>query len=330
MNKAAMERRNATLDELAEQMLAAKVGKHDSPVNSAPQAKPGGVVAHPDKHYFSEVLLASASGIKPVPVSWLWRGWLAAGKMHILAGEAGTGKTTIAMSLAATLSSGELWPDGTQAKVGNVVIWSGEDGEEDTLVPRLMAGGADLTRVRFVTGMADQNGRRAFNPAKDMEPLRRKLLEIGDVSLIVVDPIVSAISGDSHKNAGVRQGLQPLSDLAEELGAAVLGITHFTKGSQGRNPTERVTGSLAFAAAARIVMAAAKRKDAKDGESSRIFCRSKSNLGRDDGGFGYDLIQRNLSHVEIEASYVSWGEAVEGTAKKLLHEADLDARQCSQ
>jgi len=79
--------------------------------------------------------LLPASGIKPEPISWLWRDWLARGKMHIIAGQPGTGKTTVAMKMAATVSAGSHWPEGTRATKGNVIIWSGEDDPADTLVP---------------------------------------------------------------------------------------------------------------------------------------------------------------------------------------------------
>lgn len=84
-----------------------------------------------EHHYARRVNLVRGSDIKPEPISWLWNGWLAAGKMHILGGAPGTGKTTIALSLAATVTTGGRWPDGSQSSIGNVVIWSGEDDPKD-------------------------------------------------------------------------------------------------------------------------------------------------------------------------------------------------------
>lgn len=257
------------------------------------------------------------------PIEWLWAGWLARGKLHILAGAPGTGKTTIALALAACVTQGGLWPDGSSATKGDVVIWSGEDDPQDTLAPRLKAAGADMTRVHIVSGITDTQGRRPFDPAHDMAELALRMATLKP-ALMLVDPIVSAVAGDSHKNTETRRALQPLVDMAAQYGVAVLGITHFSKGSAGRNPTERVTGSLAFAAMARVVMVAAKMADEAGG--GRIFCRAKSNIGRDDGGFHYELSQVPLSgHDGMYASRVSWGAAVEGSASQLL--ADAEAQQ---
>lgn len=278
----------------------------------------------PAGDYARDVNLIRASDVTPEAIAWLWNGWLAAGKMHVFGGAPGTGKTTISMGLAAIVTTGGRWPDGTRSIAGNVVIWSGEDDPADTLIPRLALSGADLSRVYFIADIREGNERRSFDPARDMEPLRRKLAEIGGVKLLIVDPVVSAIAGDSHKNAEVRRGLQPLVDLAGAMRCALLGITHFSKGTGGRDPVERLTGSLAFGALARVVLVAAKhQEEGDDGRTVRLFCRAKSNIGPDDGGFEYDLHQAELkTHPGIFASSVQWGEAVEGAARELLATAD--------
>ena len=281
-------------------------------------ANPSGI------NYGRTVSLIRGSDITPEAVTWLWHGWLAAGKMHVFGGAPGTGKTTISLALAATITTGGRWPDGTRSPQGNVVIWSGEDDPADTLIPRLAQSRADLSSVYFVADVYQGSVRRSFDPAKDMEPLRHKLEEIGDVRLLIVDPIVSAIAGDSHKNAEVRRGLQPLADLAASMRCALLGITHFSKGTGGRDPVERLTGSLAFGALARVVLVAAKhQEESEDGHTARLFLRAKSNIGPDDGGFEYDLQQGELTqHPGIFASSVIWGKPVTGAARELLANAD--------
>jgi hypothetical protein len=269
------------------------------------------------------VILLRGSDVKPEPVDWLWPGWLAAGKLHLIGGQPGTGKTTIATTLAATVTIGSRWPDGSRAARGSVAIWSGEDDAADTLAPRLLAAGADMQRVHLVSDIREQGKRYPFDPANDTSLLADALSDIPDLRLLVVDPIVSAVSGDSHKNAEVRRGLAPLVDLALQHRCALLGVTHFTKGTAGREPVERITGSLAFGALARLVMVAAKQDADGDTPARRVLLRAKSNNGPDGGGFVYDLSQGPLPNAPaIQASRVLWGEALEGNARDLLSEVE--------
>ena len=271
--------------------------------------------------------LTRGDSITLTPVSWLWRGWLARGKLHVMAGAPGCGKTTLAVNLAAIVTKGGTWPDGTQAAAGDVLIWSGEDDPQDTLAPRLLAAGAAMERVHFIGGFIDDQGPRSFDPATDVYSLNRLLSETKlQPSLLIVDPLVSAVSADSHKNAEVRRSLAPLVDLAQHRHCAVLGISHFSKGTQGRDPTERVTGSLAFGALARVVFAVAKIPDHEGG--GRILVRSKNNLGPDTGGFRFDLESYQLQTCHgIYATRVVWGEALAGTAREILSMAEAETDQ---
>jgi hypothetical protein len=251
-------------------------------------------------------------------IEWLWPGHLALGKIHLLAGEAGCGKSTLLLSLLATITTGGLWPgaDGLLAPQGSVLIWSGEDNVEDTLMPRFKAAGGDPASVNFVRGVFDPDMegndiKRSFDPAHDLPRLLQHARQIKNLKAIMVDPIVSAVTGDSHKNAEVRRALMPLFEFAEESGIAVIGVTHFSKGTMGRDPATRVTGSLAFGAMARVVLAAAK---SEDGEQ-RVLVRAKSNIGPDTGGFMY-----TLARDEKERQYVTWGEEKNGTARDIIEE----------
>lgn len=269
------------------------------------------------------VELLCAADIQCVPIRWLWPGWMARGKLHILAGSPGTGKTTIAGCCAAVVSRGGQWPDGTRAPLGNVLIWSGEDDPADTIVPRLRVAGADLSRIFIIGSTRDANGeRQPFDPATDIPALEYEAQRMGGVSLLIADPVVSAVTGDSHKNTEVRRALQPMVNLAARLGAAILGITHFSKGSGGREPLERVTGSIAFGALARIVMVTAKQAIDGDENPKRLLARAKSNIGPDGGGFAYQLEQVDIEG--MTASKVQWGGTLQGTARQLLNVAETD------
>ena len=268
-----------------------------------------------------KVILTCGTDLTPEPYRWLWQYWLAMGKLHILAGAPGQGKTTIALAMAATITIGGRWPDGSRCAPGNVLIWSGEDDPADTLVPRLMAAGADRARCYFIEGARRGGEVVPFDPARDLGQLLEAIEKIGGISLLVIDPVVSAVTGDSHKNTEVRRALQPLVDLAAKCDCAVLGITHFAKGGQGTDPSQRVVGSVAFTAVARVVMVAAKVKGDEEGRDARILARSKSNVGPDDGGFQYHL-EQSEPLPGIHASHIAWGKAVEGTARELLTDPD--------
>ena len=270
------------------------------------------------------VVIERGSDLRIVPVAWLWRDWLARGKLHLLAGAPGQGKTTIALAFAATVTSGGRWPNGASCKPGNVLIYSGEDDPADTLAPRLLASGADMSRCYFVKGTRIDGEEQAFDPARDMEKLRKCIASMpGGIDLLIVDPIVGAVTGDSHKNTETRRGLQPLVDLAAECRCALIGITHFQKGGQGTDPSMRVIGSVAFTALARVVMVAAKVQS-EDDKPLRVLARAKSNIGPDDGGFEYHLEQTEIQ-TDVFASHVAWGNAVEGSARELLTDPDDDA-----
>jgi putative DNA primase/helicase len=295
------------------------------PPNGAERRLPNGVAQSDQRHAPPLATLINGASLKAIAITWLWPGWLAAGKVHILGGQPGTGKTTLATRMAATISTGSRWPDGSRTTVGNVVIWSGEDDPADTLVPRLKASGADMRRIFFVGDVREDGENRAFDPATDAEALRAAIARVGGVRLIIVDPIVSAVSGDSHKNSEVRRALQPLANLGATDGAAILGITHFTKGSTGREPIERITGSIAFGALARIVLITTRETEREDGSAGRrILARAKSNIGPDEGGFAYELSQTPLiDDPHIIASVADFGEPVAGTARQILAEAEV-------
>lgn len=270
------------------------------------------------------VRLVRASDVELEPVDWLWDGYLARCKLHILAGAPGTGKTTVALALASTVTTGGQWPDGQRAQPANVVIWSGEDGIADTLAPRLAAAGADLSRVYFVSEVGEGDERRAFDPATDLAALHAACASLDGVGLVIVDSVVSAISGDGHKNNEVRRGLQPLVHLGESLGAAVLGISHFSKNSAGRATLDRVTGSLAFGALARVVLATARGVDDRC-----VLVRDKSNLGPRGGGFRYtieltDLFFKGQSNC---VSRIAWGDQLYGEPGDLLGKAETKLTQ---
>jgi putative DNA primase/helicase len=283
---------------------------------------------HPDDPFYvkrdgtksgKRVKIIMGTGIAMRPISWVWRDWLAHGKLHIFAGRPGCLKTTTAIGFAGVTVGGQ-WPDGTPMAQGNVVVWSGEDAIEDTLMPRFIAAGGDPNHIAFIKGVEEDGKARAFDPSSDIEALAAVCAELGNINLIIIDPVVMIAKGDSHKNAEARKDLQPLVDLAERTQAAVIGIHHLTKRSEGANPVDRVSGSLAFGAAPRVILLNAL--DPKGGAEPRgVLMRAKSNIGPSHGGYSFTAEQNRLDDEPgISAQRILWGEFVDRSAGDILEE----------
>ena len=271
---------------------------------------------------------ASWDGREPDSYDWLWRHWLAKGELHLIAGAIGAGKTTITLSLAATVTSGGEWPDGSNASGGGSSSGPARNSVEKALMPRFMAMSGDRSRIGGIS-VVENGKKRSFDPAVDIDVLRGVLEDQrrrGEpVSLIVIDPFIVVAKTDSHKNAETRRDMQPLVDLAREFDAAVIGVTHYTKGTQRQAVNERVTGSLAFGAQARAIFAAVVRDDeAEPGTTKRSFIRTKSNFGPSGGGFAYDVEATQIvpANKMIECTAIRWGDPIDGSAQRLVDEAE--------
>ena len=173
--------------------------------------------------------------------------------------------------------------------------------------------------IAFIKGVEEDGTARSFDPSLDIEALMEVCADLGGVNLIIIDPVVLIAKGDSHKNAETRKDLQPLADLAEQAQAAIIGIHHLTKRSEA-DPVDRVSGSLAFGAAPRVIMLSAL--DPKGGAEPRgVLMRAKSNIGPQHGGYSFSAEQRPLdSYPDIVAQRILWGEYVDRSARAMLEE----------
>ena len=233
------------------------------------------------------------SDVKPEPVRWLWPGRIAAGKLTLIAGDPGLGKSFLTLDIAARVSTGAGWPDAPKLRFdpGDVVLLSAEDDVADTIRPRLDAAGADVSRIVAIDAVRalDKNGKLSARPvdlSQDVQYVEAAMDQLAKAKLVVVDPI-SAYMGetDSHNNAETRAMLAKLADLAARRRVAVVCVSHLNKGA-GRSAVYRVTGSLGFVAAARTVWSVSR--DEHDHER-RLMLPIKNNLARDTDGLAYSL-----------------------------------------
>ncbi len=244
-----------------------------------------------------------ASDIEPTPISWLWPGRIARGKLTMLVGNPCLGKSQITASMSAVVSTGASWPDGTECEPGNVIILSAEDNAADTIRPRLEAAQADLSKV-FLFNTA---GNRAFNLKDGLTRLVTTLHNIGGAGLVIIDPISAYLGdADSHKNAVVRNLLAPLSDLAEEHDAAIVCVSHLNK-MVTKEVMAKVSGSVAFVAAARAAFIVMK-DGSNDGQ--RVFLPIKNNIGNDQTGLAFSVQPAEVQSDAgaIQTSRIVWEE----------------------
>lgn len=249
-------------------------------------------------------LTLALNTVQPEPIRWLWPAYIALGKLTLVAGDPGLGKSMLSIALAAHVTTGSPWPvDGAECLQGAVLMLSAEDDPADTIRPRMDAAGADVGKVTILQAVEEtakdgEKVRRSFDLSSDLEALDYALDGIPDCRLVIVDPISAYLGGtDSHKNAEIRALLTPLSEIATKRGVAVLAITHLNKG-QHSNAMYRATGSLAFVAAARAVFTIVKDND---DPQRRLFLPVKNNLGDDQHGFAYQV-----EEMENEAPAVVW------------------------
>ena len=236
----------------------------------------------------SELILTGLAGVERELLEWLWPGRIPLGKLTLVAGDPGLGKSFVTLDIASRVSRGAPWPDLPLLKQvpGIVVLFSAEDDLGDTIAPRLDRMGANDRFIHAVQGVKLLNKQRHFSLETDLRPLEAALDNLPGTRLVVIDPIAAYCGKvDSHKNTDVRGLLAPLAELAARRRIAVVAVTHLSK-TGGNKAVYRAMGSLAFAAAARAVWAITK--DTNDPQR-RLFLPAKLNLARDPDGLAYRI-----------------------------------------
>jgi putative DNA primase/helicase len=264
-------------------------------------------------------ILVSLADVQSRPVEWLWPGRIALGKVTLIAGDPGLGKSFATLDMAARVSCGAPWPDapGINTMAGGVVLLSAEDDTEDTIRPRLDAAGADVRRIfalqavcrNYKEGPAKES---AFTLETDLAALEAAILATPGCRLVIIDPITAYLGKtDSNKNAEIRGLIAPLAALAIKHNVAIICITHLNKSANGP-AIYRAIGSIAFAAAARTVWAVTKDTG---NPRRRLMLPAKNNLALDVFGLAYTIAPNGPGGAPI----VEWeADAVDVSADDAL------------
>jgi putative DNA primase/helicase len=269
-----------------------------------------------------------ASDVKLRAIEWLWPNRFAIGKLGLIVGLPDEGKGQVLCDMAARVTTGGQWPckEGN-ALLGNVVLLTAEDGIEDTVTPRLKAAGADLDRVIIVKMVRQKGEQKTFSLITDLPLLQQKIVEVGNVRLVQIDPIASYLGVgkmDSFRTTDVRAILKPLTDLAEEMRVAIVGIMHFNKKMDVSNAMLRISDSLAFPAVARHAYAVVDDQENK----RKLFVKAKNNLAaQNTKSLAYSFGVQNVGTDEetgmtITAPHIIWHpEPVDVTASEAMQAA---------
>lgn len=222
----------------------------------------------------------SMADIEPEAVTWLWKRRIPKGKVTILDGDPGKGKSLILYDLSARITSGQPLPDGEPIERGAVIIVSAEDGAADTIAPRFLAAGGDPTRARII------GSEKPFIIPDDLDRLDRAIKQTA-ATFVVIDPVMSFLSDDinSNRDQDVRRALQPLVDIAARTGVAVVICRHLNK-SSGGSALYRGQGSIGFIG---IVRSGLMVGDHPDREGVHVLAGQKSNLSRPPESIAYRI-----------------------------------------
>lgn len=224
------------------------------------------------------VTLTRASAIAVRPVRWLWADRMPLGSLGLIGGREGIGKTTCAYTLAGEVTRGTL-PGVFSGQPRAVGIAATEDSWSHTIVPRLMAAGADLDLVYRIDVHTASGVDSTLTLPRDLDALGRLARSV-DMALLILDPLLSRLDSslNTHVDAEVRVALEPLTKLADENGLCVLGLIHVNK-STSSDPLTMLMASRAFAAVARFVLFVMADPDT---DGLRLLGQPKNNLGRTD------------------------------------------------
>jgi putative DNA primase/helicase len=260
--------------------------------------------------------VVTLADVQPVRVEWLWPGYVPLGKVTLIDGDPGLGKSTLCMDLASRVSTGGQTPSGTTLPLGDVILLTNEDDAADTIRPRLDAAGADVSRIHHIRDLVLPD---------ELAVLEAAVVANG-VRLIVVDPLVGFINGKvkTYVDHEVRRALEPLASMAARHGCAIIGIRHLSKPKgNGSDAIYRGGGSVGFGGLARAVLAVGR--DPQDPERF-VLAAVKVNVAKRPPSIAYRLTADD----DFAPARVTWEGETHLTAEDLIGRTQETAADTSK
>lgn len=255
---------------------------------SISQYPPGKV--HSSEIAVSVPVLIRLDEVNREEVQWLWKDRIPMGKLTIMEGDPGTGKSWCSQAIASAVTRGLPLPgDASVHDPANALFLTAEDGIGDTIRPRMEDMGADLPRVIILKSVRDREGKeRHFSLTDDLAAVEEALV-LSKCKLVIIDPLNAYLGGeiDTNRDAAIRAVLTPLTQLAEKYGVALLCIRHLTKSPKDK-AIYRGQGSIGFTAAARVVHLVGKHPEQ---EAQRVIACTKNNLAAPPPAYAYEIVQ---------------------------------------
>lgn len=218
------------------------------------------------------------SSVRQRKVEWLWYPYIPYGKLTILQGDPGEGKSTFMLNIAALLSKGKPMPDGFEVPEPQQVIYqTAEDNISDTVKPRLLAAGADCNKIAYIV---DEESSLTLEDSRI-----EKVIAQTKARLFILDPLQAYLSQDSdiYSAGRMRQQLKRLADIAAKYKCAFVIIGHMNKASGEKN-LYRGLGSIDITAIARSVLMITRDKE---DQSIRYMFPVKSSLAPEGASIGF-------------------------------------------